>query len=142
VAHTLETELKRVAGTRDLYTIGALDRVVRVLFDSAKLAGYGLSLAELRRSLQAANASTDAGALVSDNREIPVQAGSFLLNAEEIGQLVIGLHQGRRCIWPMSPRSNSVRIRRNAMSGWEPASGGSQWRQGQRRVSRRDAGDC
>jgi multidrug efflux pump subunit AcrB len=94
VAHTLETELKRVAGTRDLYTIGTPDRVVRVLFDPAKLAGYGLSLAELRRSLQAANASTDAGALVSDNREIPVQAGSFLINAQEIGQLVVGLHQG------------------------------------------------
>ncbi|MCC9003280.1 MAG: efflux RND transporter permease subunit, partial [Candidatus Competibacter sp.] len=94
VAHTLETELKRVPGTRDLYTIGAPDRVVRVLFDPAKLAGYGLSLTDLRRSLQAANASVDAGALVSDNREIPVQAGSFLVNAEEIGALVVGLHQG------------------------------------------------
>ena len=94
VAHTLESELKRVAGTRDLYSIGAPDRVVRVLFDPAKLSGYGLSLAELRQSLQAANASTDAGALVGDNREIPVQAGSFLVNAEEIGQLVVGLHQG------------------------------------------------
>ncbi|MCP5197477.1 MAG: efflux RND transporter permease subunit [Gammaproteobacteria bacterium] len=94
VAHTLETELKRVAGTRDLYTIGAPDRVVRVLFDPAKLSGYGLSLAELRRSLQAANASANAGALVSDNREIPIQAGSFLMHAEELGQLVVGLHQG------------------------------------------------
>ncbi|MCB1920693.1 MAG: efflux RND transporter permease subunit [Candidatus Competibacteraceae bacterium] len=94
VAHTLETELKRVAGTRDLYTIGAPDRVVHVLFDPAKLSGYDLSLAELRRSLQAANASADAGALVSDNREIPVQAGSFLVNAGEVGQLVVGLHQG------------------------------------------------
>jgi multidrug efflux pump subunit AcrB len=77
-----------------LYTIGAPDRVVRVLFDPARLAGYGLSLADLRRSLQAANASTDAGALVGDNREIPVQAGSFLVNAAEIGSLVVGLHQG------------------------------------------------
>ena len=94
VAHTLETELKRVAGTRNLYTIGAPDRVVHVLFDPAKLSGYDLSLAELRRSLQAANASADAGALVSDNREIPVQAGSFLVNSGEIGQLVVGLHQG------------------------------------------------
>ncbi|HNL24627.1 MAG TPA: peptide-methionine (S)-S-oxide reductase MsrA, partial [Pseudomonadales bacterium] len=37
VAHTLETELKRVAGTRDLYTIGAPDRVVRVLFDPERV---------------------------------------------------------------------------------------------------------
>jgi len=94
VAHTLETELKRVAGTRDLYTIGAPDRAVRVLFDPTRLSGYGLSLAELRQSLQAANASTDAGALINDNREIPVQAGSFLINAQEVGQLIVGLHQG------------------------------------------------
>jgi multidrug efflux pump subunit AcrB len=36
VAHTLETELKRIPGTRDVYTIGAPDRVVSVtlkLFD-------------------------------------------------------------------------------------------------------------
>ena len=94
VAHTLETELKRVPGTRDLYTIGAPNRVVRVQFDPAKLAGYGLALADLRRSLQAANASADAGALVGDNREILVQAGSFLVEPNEVGQLVVGLHQG------------------------------------------------
>lgn len=94
VAHTLETELKRVPGTRDIYTIGAPQRVVRVLFDPAKLSGYELSLAELRQALQAANASSAAGALVSDNREIPVQAGSFLVNPEEIGALVVGLHNG------------------------------------------------
>ena len=94
VAHTLETELKRVSGTRDLYTIGAPDRVVQVLFDPARLAGHGLSLTDLRRSLQAANASSDAGALVGDNREIPVQAGSFLVGPAEVGSLVVGLHQG------------------------------------------------
>ena len=94
VAHTLETELKRVSGTRDLYTLGAPDRVVRVQFDPARLAGHGLALADLRRSLQAANASADAGALVGGNREIPVQAGSFLVDAADIGSLVVGLHQG------------------------------------------------
>ncbi len=94
VAHTLESELKRVSGTRDLYTIGAPDRVVRVLFDPARLSGYDLALADLRRSLQAANASADAGFLVGDNREIPVQAGSFLVDPRDIGGLVVGLHQG------------------------------------------------
>lgn len=94
VAHTLETELKRVAGSRDLYTIGAPDRVVQVQLDPARLAGHGLALADLRRSLQAANASTDAGALVGGNREIPVQAGSFLVDPAEVGSLVVGLHQG------------------------------------------------
>ena len=33
VAHTLETEVKRVDGTRDVYTIGAPERVVAVTLD-------------------------------------------------------------------------------------------------------------
>jgi hypothetical protein len=34
VARTLETELKRVPGTRDVYTIGAPDRAVVVTLDA------------------------------------------------------------------------------------------------------------
>ncbi|MCP5425577.1 MAG: efflux RND transporter permease subunit, partial [Gammaproteobacteria bacterium] len=94
VAHALEAELKRVPGTRDIYTIGGPERVVRVLLDPVKLAGYGLSLDDLRQALTAANTSYDAGALVGDNREIPVQAGSFLLEPEQVSELVVGLHEG------------------------------------------------
>ena len=94
VAHALETELKRVPGTRDIYTIGGPDRVVHVLLDPSKLSGYGLALDDLRHALLAANASSDAGALVGGNREMPVQAGSFLVAPEEVGNLVVGLHNG------------------------------------------------
>src|SRR5690606_6111466 len=59
IAHTIETELQRVPGTRDIYTIGGPDRVVRVAFDPVKLAGYGLALDDLRTALAAANASID-----------------------------------------------------------------------------------
>jgi multidrug efflux pump subunit AcrB len=94
VAHALEVELKRVPGTRDIYTIGGPERVVHVLLDPVKMAGYGLSLDDLRQALRAANASRDAGALVNDNREITVQAGSFLLEPEQVAELVVSLHQG------------------------------------------------
>jgi multidrug efflux pump subunit AcrB len=86
VAHALEAQLKRVPGTRDIHTIGAPDRVVHVLLDPARLAGYGLALDDLRQTLLAANASSDAGSLVSDNRDIPLQAGSFLLASEQVGE--------------------------------------------------------
>ncbi len=95
VAHALEAELKRVAGTRDVYTIGGVPRVVRVQLDSARLAAYGIALDELRAALGSANSSTDAGELVSDNREIPVQAGTFLVEPDEVGELVVGVRQGR-----------------------------------------------
>ena len=95
VAHTLETELQRVAGTRDVYSIGGPDRVVKVTLDVQKLAGYGVALSDLRRSLAIANTAADAGQIVSDNKTMLVQAGTFLVSAEEIGELVVALSGNR-----------------------------------------------
>ena len=43
VAHTLETELKRIPGTRDVFTLGAPERAVMVQLDAARLASHGLA---------------------------------------------------------------------------------------------------
>jgi multidrug efflux pump subunit AcrB len=94
IAHTAEANLQRVPGTRDVETLGGPDQVVHVLFDPQRLAGYGLSLDSLRRALSSANASRDAGSLVEDNREILVQAGTFLTTPEEVADLVIGVRNG------------------------------------------------
>jgi len=95
VAHALEVELKKVRGTRDIYTLGAVDRVLHVLLDPQRLAAYGLSIKALKNSLQAANQSGDAGLLVNQNQEIPVQAGVFMVSAEEVASLVVGVQGGR-----------------------------------------------
>ncbi|MHB8448846.1 MAG: efflux RND transporter permease subunit, partial [Rudaea sp.] len=94
VAHTLETDLKHVPGTRDVYTIGAPDRAVVIEPDAAKLAVYGLALDGLESSLKAANSVLQAGSRVAGDRDVPLTAGTFLADADEIGQLVIGLHGG------------------------------------------------
>jgi len=95
VAHALEAELKRVPGTREIYTLGGPERVVQVLLDPARLAGMGLSLDDLRAALKAANVSDDRGALVANDREVPVRAGRFLSRPEEVAQLVVGMHEDR-----------------------------------------------
>jgi len=92
VAHAIEAELKRVPGTRDIYTLGGPERVVHVLLDPQRMAGYGIALDSLKQALQAANTSNDAGNIVRGNQEIAVQAGEFLVSPEEIGDLVIGMH--------------------------------------------------
>lgn len=94
VAHSLETELKRVSGTRDIYTIGGPDHVVQVRLDPQRVAGFGLSLEDLRHALRAGNVSRDAGALVRDDLEIPLQAGRFLSSEAEVAALVVGVHEG------------------------------------------------
>ncbi|MEO8460617.1 MAG: efflux RND transporter permease subunit, partial [Dokdonella sp.] len=95
VAHTLETELKRVPGTRDVYTIGAPERAVVVDLDAAKLTAYGMSITDLANALKAANVVTQAGDRVSGNHDIPVTAGNFLADASDVSNLVIGLKNGQ-----------------------------------------------
>jgi multidrug efflux pump subunit AcrB len=95
VAHAIESELKRVPGTRDIYTIGNPDRVVHVLLDPQALAGHGIDLDDLRTALQAGNHIRDNISVTADNRELLVQAGTFLTSPEEIGSLVVGLREGK-----------------------------------------------
>ncbi|MGE5154963.1 MAG: efflux RND transporter permease subunit [Bdellovibrio bacteriovorus] len=95
VAHAIEQEIKRVPGTRDVYTVGVPDQVVRVLLQPQALAGYGIEITDLRRSLQAGNRISDNLTVTADNREVLVQAGTFLTSPDQIGDLVVGLHAGR-----------------------------------------------
>ncbi len=95
VAHAIEAEIKRVPGTRNVYTIGGPDETVHVTLDPQRLAGYGLTVNELIGSLQAANVARHAGSLVADGASVPVQAGVFLADADEVAQLVVTVHQGR-----------------------------------------------
>ncbi len=95
IAHTLEAELKRIPGTRQVRTIGGPERVVNVAIDPQKLAAYQLSLEDLRKALLASNASTDRQSIVAGNLNIPVRAGTFLSRPEEVKNLVVGVFGGK-----------------------------------------------
>ncbi len=95
VAHTLETELKRVPGTRDVYTLGAPQRTVVAELDAARMATYGIAVADLAGALKAANVVVQAGDRVADDADVPVTAGTWLGGAEDVASLVIGLRKGQ-----------------------------------------------
>jgi multidrug efflux pump subunit AcrB len=95
VARALETELKRVPGSRDVYTIGAPQRAVLVELDAGRLARHGLTVDELGRSLAAANVVQHAGDRIAADGTRPLTAGTWLADAAEVSELVIGLADGR-----------------------------------------------
>jgi multidrug efflux pump subunit AcrB len=95
VAHAAEIELKRIAGTREVSTIGGPGRAVRVMMDPDRMAAFGVSAQDIRNALQVSNAAQPSGTLVSNNQEILVQTGTFLAGAEDVRQLVVGVTQGR-----------------------------------------------
>ena len=95
VAHTLEAELKRVPGTRDVYTIGAPQRAVVVELDATRLASYGMTADDLAGALAAANVVQQAGERVTADGVVPMTAGRYLADAQQVAELVIGLNDGR-----------------------------------------------
>ena len=91
VAQSIEAELQRVPGTRDISVIGGTQRVVEVRFDAVKLASYGLALEDIKARLAFANSAANLGERVTNNETIRVQVGALLTEADEITNLVVGV---------------------------------------------------
>ncbi|KEF30068.1 Acriflavin resistance protein [Marinobacter nitratireducens] len=94
LAHMLEVALKRVPGTRDVYTVGGIPDRVDIRFDPALLAGFQLTIGDIVAALQSANSSTQETRVTRNNLSIPVQAGTLLENLYDVRRLVVGMHNG------------------------------------------------
>jgi multidrug efflux pump subunit AcrB len=100
IAHTLETELKRVPGTREVQTIGAPGRVIQVALDPARLRERGVDVTRLRATIAAANLGMPSGAVLESSgpvagQMLAVRTGEFLRSADDLGDLVVGVQVGR-----------------------------------------------
>ncbi|OHC68369.1 MAG: multidrug transporter AcrB [Rhodocyclales bacterium GWA2_65_20] len=91
VARAAEIELKRIAGTRDVATIGGPGHVVRVVMDADRMNAYGVTAQDLKAALQVSNASQPGGSLVANNREVLVQTGTYIESAADVKKLVVGV---------------------------------------------------
>ncbi|BCV45551.1 efflux RND transporter permease subunit [Shewanella algae] len=92
VAHGLETELKRIPGTRDVESMGSHELVLNVRINPAQMSFYGVSFDAINRALGANNTVSMPVSLVQDNQEIKVQTGQFLRSLEDVQQLVVAVH--------------------------------------------------
>jgi multidrug efflux pump subunit AcrB len=95
VAHSVEIDLKRVPGTREVTTIGGPGRAVLVEIDPARMAAVGMTVGDLRQALQSANLGAPVGELIAGNRSVAIESGPFLRRADEVGELVVGVRDGK-----------------------------------------------
>ncbi len=95
VAHSVEADLKRVTGTREVTTIGGPGRAVRVEIDPTRMAGTGVTVPDLRAALQSANLGQPVGELLSGNTAVALESGPFLRDARDIGELVVAVRNGK-----------------------------------------------
>ena len=102
VAHTVEAELKRVPGSREVQTLGGPGQVVQVTLDPSRLRERGVDVLRLRESLAAANLAMPAGSVIdreapagASPRMLSIETGEFLHSADDVAQLVVGTAGGK-----------------------------------------------
>ncbi|MBL8987709.1 MAG: efflux RND transporter permease subunit, partial [Gemmatimonadetes bacterium] len=91
----LRAEIQRIENVAEVEVIGGAPRMVMVEPDAARLASHGLSPDRLAQALGGANALLPAGAILADNTSLPVRAGNLLASADDVAQVLVGVHQGR-----------------------------------------------
>ncbi|MFN7881472.1 MAG: efflux RND transporter permease subunit [bacterium] len=101
VAHEVETELKRVKGTRGVDTLGGPGRAVHVWLDPTRLRARGIDVLSLRQTLAAANFGMPAGTVLDSQatgggtpQMLSVETGEFLRSARDVGDIVVGVSRG------------------------------------------------
>ncbi len=95
LAAQVEDAIKSIFEVAETRIIGGTRRQVRILFDPLELAARNLSVAQLVPRLQEANRQSRSGVLLSTNREMILQTGTFLESAREIGRVVVGVFDNR-----------------------------------------------
>jgi multidrug efflux pump subunit AcrB len=95
VAHSLEADIKRVPGTREVTTLGGPGRAVMVEIDPGRMASVGVTVPDLRQALLSANLGLPVGELITGNRAVAIESGPFLRQASEVADLVVGVRAGK-----------------------------------------------
>ena len=98
VAHAVETELKRVPGSREIQSIGGPGQAVHVWLEPTRLRERGIDVLSLKRTLGAANFGMPGGTVLEPGEKstqtLTVESGEFLRSAQDVGEIVVGVHNG------------------------------------------------
>ncbi len=95
LAAQLDDAVKALPDVAETTLIGGVRRQLRVQVDPVKLASRALTLDDLAAALRAANARSQDGALATANRDILIETGAYLRDADDAAGLVLGTWQSR-----------------------------------------------
>ncbi len=94
VANAMAPELKRVAGTRDIRVVGGPGRAVLIELDPARMRAARVTVEDIRRAVQATQVGGPVGQVIDANQAMQIRSGPFLRNADEVGELIVAVHEG------------------------------------------------
>jgi multidrug efflux pump subunit AcrB len=94
LGQTLTNEIKKIPDVASITILGGRSRQVSVTLDKDKMAQSRVDFLSISKHIQGSNAQLLAGNLVSQDTSFSVDAGNFLSNAEEVGNLIVGSNNG------------------------------------------------
>ncbi|MDX2412328.1 MAG: efflux RND transporter permease subunit [Woeseiaceae bacterium] len=87
----LKYELQTVPGVAEVATIGGMVRQYQVVIDPDKLRAFGMSLAHVRRAIQAGNQETGGSVIEMAEAEYMVRASGYLQSLEDLSHIPLGV---------------------------------------------------
>ncbi|GIU79953.1 MAG: multidrug transporter AcrB [Bryobacteraceae bacterium] len=88
-------EVKQVTDVSEVKIIGGQRRMLKVTLDASRLAAYGLAPLQVAGALGMSNQKLPAGTASAGNVETVLEAGSWIRSAEDAGNIVVSVSNGR-----------------------------------------------
>lgn len=95
LSEVVSTEIKKIPDVATVTLLGGRDREIKVMLDKDKMAETGLDFMAVSRQMQASNAEIVSGSLLKNDSAYSVETSSFLTNAEDVANLVVGVNKGQ-----------------------------------------------
>ncbi|HTS48523.1 MAG TPA: efflux RND transporter permease subunit [Bryobacteraceae bacterium] len=95
LAAQVDDTVKQVNNVSAVAIIGGQRREIAVTLDEARLAAYSMSPLQVFQALSASNRRLSSGQFASSNREFLVETGEFLRCADDVGNVVAGVANGK-----------------------------------------------
>ena len=91
----LQQQLNQLPNTGQSFVVGGQSEEIRVEILPNKLRGSGVTTRQVVDVIRGANAENIAGRAEADNLALRVYAGGYLRSARDVGELVVGVNDGR-----------------------------------------------
>ncbi|HJX30429.1 MAG TPA: efflux RND transporter permease subunit, partial [Thermodesulfobacteriota bacterium] len=95
IAKQLEEEIKSINDVSLTEVIGGQRRELKVVLDTSRMRAYHIPIPQVVSLIKSANQSLAAGTLSQNNQEFLVEVGGFIQNAEDLGNIVVGVWEER-----------------------------------------------
>jgi hydrophobic/amphiphilic exporter-1 (mainly G- bacteria), HAE1 family len=82
--------LEALEGVSQVSLIGGRPEEIRIEIDPRRLAGFGVSLAQVQGAVAAANASLPGGSIRGEARQFDLQVSGLVAKPEDLGEIVVG----------------------------------------------------